>query len=219
MLTSTWTDNRPPGLDAPRVVFRGVLVAEVDVAPRVAVQAEVDGDRVEDLLEPLDALARDEVLGLAQVVGRALQRVVRELIVVRAPLVAGAVGVEGEHALVDVAVLQPVDKGELARRVALVLRVVAIRLVRVDVVGDDGVVLGLGLPRQAVQVLPRAKGFVDDVEARVERIVPRPLPSPDRIMWSAGANRQRGGAGRGEGKRGGSRTSPPGIQSAACRPR
>ena len=206
-------------MDAPRVVFRRVLVAEVDVAPRVAVQAEVDGDRVEHLLEPLDALARDEVLGLAQVVGRALQRVVRELIVVRAPLVAGAVGVEGEHALVDVAVLQPVDKGELARRVAFVLRVVAVRLVRVDVVGDDGVVLGLGLPRQAVQVLPRAKGFVDDVEARVERIVPRPLPSPDRIMWSAGANRQRGGAGRGEGKRGGSRTSRPGKQSAACPPR
>ena len=51
MLTSTWTDNKPPGLDAPRVVFCGVLVAEVDVAPRVAVQAQVDGDRVEDLLE------------------------------------------------------------------------------------------------------------------------------------------------------------------------
>ena len=87
MLTSTWTDNKPPGLDAPRVVFRGVLVAEVDVTPRVAVQAEVDGDRVEDLLEPLDALARDEVLGLAEVVGRALQRVVRDLVVVRRPLV------------------------------------------------------------------------------------------------------------------------------------
>ena len=134
MLTSTWTDNRPPGLDAPRVVFRGILVAEVDVPPRVAVQAEVDGDRVEHLLEPLDALARHEVLGLAQMVGRALQRVVRELVVVRAPLVAGAVGVEREHALVDVAVLQPVDKGELARRVASVLRVVGVRLVRVDVI-------------------------------------------------------------------------------------
>ena len=121
-------------MDAPRVVFRGVLVAEVDVAPRVAVQAEVDGDRVEHLLEPLDALPRDEVLGLAQVVGRALQRVVRELVVVRPPLVAGAVGVERQHALVHVAVLQPVDKAELARRVALVLRVVAVRLVGVDVI-------------------------------------------------------------------------------------